>query len=188
MPLPRTSRLLPSDILRETASNGAHTPSATSESHEAFFDAAQEPDETMRAEPAQEDIAEQTSQAEEATQNGTQNGVSRQRSVTYTDLDALLARIDREQQAAPDDGRHYEDYLTVQEVLGTARPTNVVTNADWDLLSVARVELESRRVDKNGKVKTKLACAGVRVNKCTVRYPPLLLRNAHVATDLLDSV
>lgn len=173
MPLPRTSRLQPSDIQPESLSNGVHTPSATSESHEAFFDASQDPaDVTMQAEALEAEDRAQAPAAEESSESlavgPLRNGVSRQRSVTYTDFDALLARIDREQQAIPDDGRHYEDYLTVQEVLGAAVPTNVVSNSDWDLLSVARVEMESRRVDKNGKVKTKLACAGVRVNKCTV--------------------
>lgn len=136
--------------------------------------------ETTVGDPASE--PEQLSEVQSATSEPTTTSdpvqserpggaLQRQQSVAYTDFDALLARLDREQGGDVDDGRHYEEYLTIQEVLGTAKPTNVISNADWELLSVARIEVESRRVDKNGKTKTKLSCAGVRVNKCTVSFP-----------------
>ena len=58
--------------------------------------------------------------------------------------------------------------LALGEVLGPARST-AATDADFDVLPLAPVELQRRRVDRNGKVKIRLSLAGVRVSKCAVR-------------------
>ena len=63
--------------------------------------------------------------------------------------------------------------LALGEVLGPARST-AATDADFDVLPLAPVELQRRRVDRNGKVKIRLSLAGVRVSKCAVRSRDLL--------------
>lgn len=54
---------------------------------------------------------------------------------------------------------------TAEEILGLTRPA---TAEEIDSLPVGRVELERRRVDKNGKVKQKLSCVGINCNKCNI--------------------
>jgi hypothetical protein len=63
----------------------------------------------------------------------------------------------------------------IGEILGEARPDRAaVSEEEIESLPVARVELERRRIDRNGKVKQKLSCTGVAVNKCTVSPSPSL--------------
>jgi serine/arginine repetitive matrix protein 2 len=57
----------------------------------------------------------------------------------------------------------------IGEIIGEARPERTAVSEDEvESLPVARVELERRRIDRNGKVKQKLSCTGVAVNKCIV--------------------
>ena len=65
--------------------------------------------------------------------------------------------------------------LALGEVLGPARSA-AATDADFDVLPLAPVELQRRRVDRNGKVKIRLSLAGVRVSKCAVRRSARLAR------------
>jgi len=82
----------------------------------------------------------------------------------YTDFDVLLTRLD----GSANDGQHYEDFLTVQEILGSGKPSRSITDRDWESLHVAAIEIESRRVDRDGRVKLKFSCGGLRVTKCNV--------------------
>lgn len=53
----------------------------------------------------------------------------------------------------------------LNEVLGLTRSA---TAEEIDSLPVGRVELERRRLDKNGKMKQKLSCVGINCNKCNI--------------------
>lgn len=46
--------------------------------------------------------------------------------------------------------------------------TRPATAEEIDSLPVGRVELERKRIDKNGKVKQKLSCVGINCNKCNI--------------------
>ncbi|KEI40421.1 uncharacterized protein L969DRAFT_17071 [Mixia osmundae IAM 14324] len=83
----------------------------------------------------------------------------RQNSVAITDLDLLISRMD-----SNTDGSNYEQLLTLGEMIGDAD----VNRTDEAILYVAKIELGMRRRDAAGKVKQKLFCAGVRVNKCSI--------------------
>ena len=55
------------------------------------------------------------------------------------------------------------------EVLGPARPVIAgSTMEEIGTLGVARVELERKRIDKQGRTKTKLAVVGLRCSDCSV--------------------
>lgn len=85
----------------------------------------------------------------------------------FTELDLLAARLEDERYAQ--DGTMYNQLNMLAEFLGDARPKPAITEEEMDSsLAIVRVELVRRRVDKNGKVKQKLSCAGVSVNKCPV--------------------
>lgn len=53
----------------------------------------------------------------------------------------------------------------LSEVLGLSSPA---TAEEIDSLPVGRVELERRRINRNGKMKQKLSCVGINCNKCQV--------------------
>lgn len=110
----------------------------------------------------------------------------------YTDLDLLLARLDDEgldqAEGAREGGRtydvgflsccdflqstdylvsHLQDFNTLSEVLGPAIHPGA-SQSELESLDVALVELERRRVDKQGRVKMKLSVVGVRCTDCSV--------------------
>ncbi|KAG8741041.1 hypothetical protein FRC10_003425 [Ceratobasidium sp. 414] len=80
----------------------------------------------------------------------------------YTDLDLLISRL--EENEASRQGANYEQLLTIGEVLGPAAPR---TRAELDL-NVGLVEIQRRRVMKDGRVKLKLSLMGVSVDRCGV--------------------
>ncbi|SCV67637.1 BQ2448_5248 [Microbotryum intermedium] len=80
----------------------------------------------------------------------------------YTELDLLLARLEHEV-----DGNQYDDLTTLGELMGSARELGA-SQAELEMLDVAVVELERRRIDKRGKVKQKLSVVGVRCVDCTI--------------------
>ncbi|KAH9837532.1 uncharacterized protein C8Q71DRAFT_547453 [Rhodofomes roseus] len=86
----------------------------------------------------------------------------------YTDLDVFIARLDVGSQ--PDDGRNYEDLLRVSEFVGPAAAPSALsptpTSAEQPL--VGRIEVERRRITKDGRVKLKLTLLGVVVDKCGI--------------------
>ncbi|GAC75250.1 FOG: Predicted E3 ubiquitin ligase [Moesziomyces antarcticus T-34] len=85
---------------------------------------------------------------------------TREGSLGLTDFDLLVAQLERE-------GAHYEQLSAIGEFLGPAKPTGA-TAAELGSLSVGRIECDARRVTREGKVKQKLSCVGVRVDKCTI--------------------
>jgi hypothetical protein len=68
-----------------------------------------------------------------------------------------------------------QELRMISEILGEARQEQPVSEEEMESLTIARVELERRRVDRNGIVKQKLSCAGVTVNKCTVSFSSSLI-------------
>ncbi|SGY16293.1 BQ5605_C012g06833 [Microbotryum silenes-dioicae] len=80
----------------------------------------------------------------------------------YTELDLLLARLDHEV-----GGNQYDDLTTLGEMMGSARELGA-SQSELEMLDVAVVELERRRIDKRGKVKQKLSVVGVRCVDCTI--------------------
>ncbi|KAM0787438.1 hypothetical protein ACM66B_003518 [Microbotryomycetes sp. NB124-2] len=88
----------------------------------------------------------------------------------FTELDLLLARLERDQASsggAADDGTNYDDLNLLGEVMGPAKPPGA-TQQELETLAVARVECERRRIDKHGKVKVKLSVVGVRCVDCGI--------------------
>ncbi|KAF8680348.1 Ring finger domain [Rhizoctonia solani] len=81
----------------------------------------------------------------------------------YTDLDLLISRL--EENEASRQGANYEQLLAVGEVLGPAHPP--VPRPDFDL-NVGLIEIQRRRVMKDGRVKLKLSLMGVGVDKCGI--------------------
>ncbi|CAE6431619.1 unnamed protein product [Rhizoctonia solani] len=81
----------------------------------------------------------------------------------YTDLDLLISRL--EESEASRQGANYEQLLTVGEVLGPAHPP--APRPDFDL-NVGLIEIQRRRVMKDGRVKLKLSLMGVGVDKCGI--------------------
>ncbi|KAF6767573.1 Zinc finger, RING-type [Kalmanozyma brasiliensis GHG001] len=84
----------------------------------------------------------------------------REASLGLTDFDLLVAQLER-------DGSHFESLSAIGEFLGPAKPT-AATPAQLASLSVGLIECDSRRVTKEGKIKQKLSCVGVRVDKCAI--------------------
>ena len=62
-----------------------------------------------------------------------------------------------------------QDLLTLGEIMGNVAPAGASPEELAEHLTVAPVELERRRIDKRGKVKTKLSVVGVRCVDCSVR-------------------
>ncbi|CEL58205.1 hypothetical protein RSOLAG1IB_02950 [Rhizoctonia solani AG-1 IB] len=81
----------------------------------------------------------------------------------YTDLDLLISRLEENESSRQ--GANYEQFLTVGEVLGPAHPP--APRPDLDL-NVGLIEIQRRRVMKDGRVKLKLSLMGVSVDKCGI--------------------
>ncbi|KZT69741.1 hypothetical protein DAEQUDRAFT_726410 [Daedalea quercina L-15889] len=87
----------------------------------------------------------------------------------YTDLDVFVARLDVGGQ--PDDGQNYEDLLRVSEFIGAAvAPSSLtpLTPPQDEQPLIGRIEVERRRVTKDGRVKLKLTLLGIVVDKCGI--------------------
>ncbi|KAL8292647.1 hypothetical protein RQP46_001259 [Phenoliferia psychrophenolica] len=93
----------------------------------------------------------------------TQHGAAGTDEYVYTDLDLLLARLEE----AEGTGTNYDDLLLVGEMLGQVQSAGCTTD-EIEQLPFAPVELVRRRVDKQGRVKQKLAVVGVRCIDCNV--------------------
>ncbi|OJT02777.1 hypothetical protein TRAPUB_6633 [Trametes pubescens] len=102
----------------------------------------------------------------------------RQEFLEITDLDVLASRLVEGQR----DGRNYDDLLLVSEIIGPAAnpsaPASATTPATVQALArpsekatipyIGTVEIERRRVLKDGRVKLKLSLLGVAVDRCGV--------------------
>ncbi|CCM04767.1 uncharacterized protein FIBRA_06957 [Fibroporia radiculosa] len=89
-------------------------------------------------------------------------------SAQLTDLDVVVSRLDNQ----GSDGQNYEDLLLISDIIGSAnadplsplcRPTSPNTHP-----FVGRIEIERRRVLKDGRVKIRLSLLGVTVDKCGI--------------------
>ncbi|TFK48910.1 hypothetical protein OE88DRAFT_441369 [Heliocybe sulcata] len=85
----------------------------------------------------------------------------------YTDLDVLLSRVENGDGA---DGANYEDLLLLSEMVGPARsgPASRATDEKENMPLLGRIEVERRRITKDGRVKLKLSLIGVSVDKCGI--------------------
>lgn len=83
-------------------------------------------------------------------------------SLGLTDFDLLVASLESQPSSS-----NYESLSAITEFLGPAKPANA-TAEQLASLSVAVVECDSRRITRDGKVKQKLSCVGVRVERCGV--------------------
>ncbi|SPO26634.1 uncharacterized protein UTRI_03925_B [Ustilago trichophora] len=91
----------------------------------------------------------------------TRNPVPRREpSLGLTDFDLLVAQLETS-------GSHFESLSAIGEFLGPAKPT-AATPSQLASLSVGLIECDSRRVTREGKIKQKLSCVGVRVDKCAI--------------------
>ena len=84
----------------------------------------------------------------------------------YSELDLLLARLEFPTEA-DQQGGNYDDLLLVGELLGNAKQPGC-SPAELGDLNVAKVELLSRRVDKQGRIKSKMSVTGVRCIDCGI--------------------
>ncbi|CDR88368.1 uncharacterized protein SPSC_04195 [Sporisorium scitamineum] len=84
----------------------------------------------------------------------------REPSLGLTDFDLLVAQLERQ-------GSHFESLSAIGEFLGPAKPT-AATAEQLASLSVGLIECDSRRMTREGKIKQKLSCVGVRVDKCAI--------------------
>lgn len=85
----------------------------------------------------------------------------------------LISRLDDEENIRQ--GNAYDELLALEEIMGSAAPsTSSATNPGVrvesvvDDLPVARVQVERRRVTKDGRTKLKLSLMGVMVDRCSV--------------------
>lgn len=85
----------------------------------------------------------------------------REQSVGITDLDVMASRLEQE-------GSHFEELAAIQEFLGPNLANNTLSLTEINSLPCGRVEVERRRVTRDGKTKTKMACLGVRVDRCGI--------------------
>lgn len=85
----------------------------------------------------------------------------RQGSLGVTDLDVLVSQLDNP-------STQYEQAVALSEFLGQASPTAQLSREELQNIPVGRVEVESRRVSRSGKVKQKLSVVGVRVDRCGI--------------------
>lgn len=95
----------------------------------------------------------------------------RQQSYEYTDLDLLVARLEEPSAAAQ--GAAYDDLLVISDIIGPA--VDAFTSARdreneraVEELPVAHVQVERRRITKDGRKKLKLSLMGVIVDRCSV--------------------
>lgn len=100
---------------------------------------------------------------EAATSNGApteDRHPQREGSLGITDLDILASRLEMT-------GSHYDDINAITEFLGPATLQHL-TPSEVASVPLGLIEVEKRRVTKEGKTKTKLACLGLRVDKCGI--------------------
>lgn len=115
----------------------------------------------------QEDNATVAAEAQPETRNSSPDSPRspprRQPSLGITDLDVLASRLDLE-------GSHFDELAALQEFLGPAESSahGVLSPHEMASLPCGPVYIESRRVTREGKTKSKLACLGLRVERCTV--------------------
>lgn len=84
----------------------------------------------------------------------------REGSLGITDLDLLASQLELE-------GSHFDEIAAIQEFLGPAG-NNTLSAMELNSLPCGPVEVEKRRTTAEGKVKTKLACLGLRVDRCGI--------------------
>lgn len=94
-------------------------------------------------------------------QGPTERTLERQGSVGVTDLDVLVSQLDNP-------STQYEQAVALSEFLGRASPTAQLSHEELQNIPVGRVEVESRRVSRSGKVKQKLSVVGIRVDRCGI--------------------
>ncbi|PWN23454.1 hypothetical protein BCV69DRAFT_310909 [Microstroma glucosiphilum] len=91
------------------------------------------------------------------------NGVTSETGQRYiTDLDIVASRLEADPSSS-----HFDDIALLQDFLGPALPSSL-SPAELSSIPLGIVEVEKRRVTKEGKTKTKLACLGVRVDRCGI--------------------
>ena len=89
-----------------------------------------------------------------------------QQSFEYTDLDLLVARLDS---PAAAQNTSYEDLLAITDFVGPAIPPSSAANLQVvENLPVAPVQVERRRITKDGRKKLKLSLMGIVVDRCGV--------------------
>ncbi|KAJ7778158.1 hypothetical protein B0H16DRAFT_1300856 [Mycena metata] len=95
-----------------------------------------------------------------------------------TDLDVLLARLENDQR----DGGNYDALWMVSEFIGPATPVRAAaavggpnsSSALWtppvktSILLTGHIEVQRRRITKDGRVKLKLALLGIAVDRCGI--------------------
>ncbi|KAJ7031937.1 hypothetical protein C8F04DRAFT_959564 [Mycena alexandri] len=92
-----------------------------------------------------------------------------------TDLDVLLARLETDQR----DGGNYDALWMVSDFIGPATPVRAVAgdpnrSASWpppaktSVLLTGHIEVQRRRITKDGRVKLKLALLGIAVDRCGI--------------------
>ncbi|SPO26336.1 uncharacterized protein UTRI_03925 [Ustilago trichophora] len=127
------------------------------------------PANTPAAENAASNTAAAPPQVSESSTNTTTSNLSttsrnpvprREPSLGLTDFDLLVAQLETS-------GSHFESLSAIGEFLGPAKPT-AATPSQLASLSVGLIECDSRRVTREGKIKQKLSCVGVRVDKCAI--------------------
>ena len=87
----------------------------------------------------------------------------RRPSLGLTDFDLLVSQLDQPSSSTS----NYEQLSLISEFLGPAQPV-AATPLQLASLSVGMIECDSRRVTREGKIKQKLSCVGVRVDKCPI--------------------
>ncbi|KIJ59923.1 hypothetical protein HYDPIDRAFT_170492 [Hydnomerulius pinastri MD-312] len=84
------------------------------------------------------------------------------------DINGLVSRLGDQ---AISDGSDYDALLLISDFIGPANPQPPSANSHAALLSpyfIGNVELERRRVTKDGRVKLKMTLLGVSVDKCAI--------------------
>ncbi|PWZ00102.1 hypothetical protein BCV70DRAFT_200266 [Testicularia cyperi] len=166
---PSTHRVTPSDE-RNRAGFGLTSRHAGGMPPSTSFD---EPDSNstsrLESRPAVADAEASSSAESESSEvgssgraggSGQQGAPRREASLGITDFDLLVAQLERE-------GSHFEQLSAIGEFLGPAKRVSA-TEEQLASLSVGKVECDSRRVTREGKVKHKLSCVGVRIDKCNI--------------------
>lgn len=94
----------------------------------------------------------------------------------FTELDILVLKLERGEAT-------YEEIQMLSELMGESVGVGM-SDPSLGVARVGKVELVSRRVDRDGKVKTKLRVGELRCNKCMVRYKDhLIMRDNETLSD-----
>ncbi|KAF7351333.1 RING-type domain-containing protein [Mycena sanguinolenta] len=84
-----------------------------------------------------------------------------------TDLDVLLARLENDQ----GDGSNYDDLWMVSDFIGPATPTSsdrATSRQSSSPLLTGAIEVQRKRITKDGRVKLKLTLLGIAVDRCGI--------------------